>query len=255
MSGQKTKLDRVCSCVDFSRLVNGKGRNLVLLRWCCTTWLLFLLALPRVSTWELRIFSLNLCHIHGCRIWHNCKAAILIQQRTTARFTKEFICTKKIFWTLEIRTWTDCMVFRLTTDRPSRKLGEIDGKKCMIFLNPLTLNPNRSSLNQLPAFQPARTPSHYLQSTTLTTTSGLGSNYTSYTTDRIDSSMNSLDKKSFHPTAPGTSSSFLESDIAITDEYLYVPEGEQRFISPQRVNQNFYGGKFSAGDSYKWYTL
>jgi hypothetical protein len=63
--------------------------------------------------------------------------------------------------------------------------------------------------------------------------------------DPIDSSLNSLDKKNFNPVAPGTSSTFLENDIANTDEYLYVPEGEHpRFMSPQRMNQNFYGGKF-----------
>jgi hypothetical protein len=82
----------------------------------------------------------------------------------------------------------------------------------------------------------------------LTTTSGLGSNYTSYTTDPIDSSLNSLEKKNFNPAAPGTSSSFLESDLPTTDEYLYVPEGEHpRFMSPQRMNQNYYVGELEAG--------
>lgn len=110
-------------------------------------------------------------------------------------------------------------------------------------------------MNQLPAFQQqpqVRTPSHYLQSTTLTTTSGLGSNYTSYTTDPIDLSLNSLlsdnRKAKFNPAAPGASSSFIESDMNTTDEYLYAPEGEHgRFMTPQRVNpqydQGFYGGK------------
>lgn len=110
----------------------------------------------------------------------------------------------------------------------------------------------RSSLNQLTAFQQARTPNHYLQSTTLTTTSGLGSNYTSYTTDQNDSSLSSLmsdnRKPKFNPAAAGTSSSFLESDLAPTDEYLYVPEGEHpRFMSPQKMNQIYesgYGGEF-----------
>ncbi|CRK92531.1 CLUMA_CG006068, isoform A [Clunio marinus] len=100
----------------------------------------------------------------------------------------------------------------------------------------------RSSLNQLSAFQQARTP-HYLQSTTLTTTSGLGSNYTSYTTDPIDSSLSSLmsDNRKAKFT-PGTSSSFLESDLpTTTDEYLFIPEGENqpRFISPQKMNQHY----------------
>lgn len=109
----------------------------------------------------------------------------------------------------------------------------------------------RTSLNQLTAFQQqSRTPSHYLQSTTLTATSGLGSNYTSYTTDpMIDFSMGSLaDKRAkFHQANAGTSSSFLESDLPTTDEYLYVPEGEHpRFMSPHRMNQNYesnYGGE------------
>jgi hypothetical protein len=87
----------------------------------------------------------------------------------------------------------------------------------------------------------------------LTTTSGLGSNYTSYTTDPIDASLNSLisdnKKGNFNSTAPGAPSLFLESDIAHTDEYLYVPEVEMpRFMTPQKVNQNYeqpcYGGEF-----------
>jgi hypothetical protein len=122
----------------------------------------------------------------------------------------------------------------------------------------LTIYVIRSSLN-LSAFQPARTPSHnYLQSTTLTTTSGLGSNYTSYTTDPIDSSLNSLasdnKKENFNPVA--IPSSFLESDIANNDEYLYVPEGEHpRFISPQKMNLQYeptcYAGEFGWEKSFQ----
>lgn len=113
----------------------------------------------------------------------------------------------------------------------------------------------RSSLNQLTAFQHARTPSNYLQSTTLTTTSGLGSNYTSYTTDPIDSSLGSFvddnKKPRFIQVTAGTSSSFLESDLPTTDEYLYVPEGEHsRFMTPQKMNLQYestcYGGESEA---------
>jgi hypothetical protein len=94
------------------------------------------------------------------------------------------------------------------------------------------------SLNQLAGFQNSRIPNNYMQSTTLTTTSGLGSNYTSYTTDPIDSSSmsslvseNKLQRLKMHQNV-GTSSSFLESDLT-TDEYLFIPEGENpRFISP-----------------------
>lgn len=139
---------------------------------------------------------------------------------------------------------------KLITVQRNRKLG----KTKIPRLNSDEANAliNRSSLNQLTAFQQVRTPTHYLQSTTLTTTSGLGSNYTSYT-DPIDSSLNSLvsdnKKGKFNANAPGTSSSFLESDMALTDEYLYVPEGEHpRFMSPQKMNQNYesacYGGEF-----------
>lgn len=68
-----------------------------------------------------------------------------------------------------------------------------------------------------------------MQSTTLTTTSGLGSNFTSYTTDPIDSSMSSLVsenklQRSKYNANIGTSSSFLESDLQPTEEYLYIPE-------------------------------
>ena len=82
-----------------------------------------------------------------------------------------------------------------------------------------------------------------MQSTTLTTTSGLGSNFTSYTTDpMIDSSSisslvseNKLLHAKMNPNV-GTSSSFLESDLA-TDEYLFIPEGENpRFLSPQAMS-------------------
>ena len=93
----------------------------------------------------------------------------------------------------------------------------------------------RVSLNQLAGFQNNRIPNNYMQSTTLTTTSGLGSNFTSYTTDPIDSSsMSSLVNSKMHPV--GTSSSFLESDL-IADEYLFIPEGENpRFISPPMMS-------------------
>lgn len=81
-----------------------------------------------------------------------------------------------------------------------------------------------------------------MQSTTLTTTSGLGSNFTSYTTDpMIDSSSmsslvseNKLQRAKMNPV--GTSSSFLDSDLT-TDEYLFIPEGEHpRFLSPQAMS-------------------
>jgi hypothetical protein len=82
---------------------------------------------------------------------------------------------------------------------------------------------------------------NYVQSTT-TTTSGLGSNYTSYTTDPLDSSsMSSLVSENKHHRAKfnqnqnlGTPSSFLESDLA-PEEFLYIPDegGNPRFISPQ----------------------
>ncbi|CAG9806107.1 unnamed protein product [Chironomus riparius] len=94
----------------------------------------------------------------------------------------------------------------------------------------------RVSLNQLAGFQNSRIPNNYMQSTTLTTTSGLGSNFTSYTTDPIDSSsMSSLANSKMHPNV-GTSSSFIESDL-IADEYLFIPEGENpRFISPPMMS-------------------
>ena len=133
------------------------------------------------------------------------------------------------------------MVLRRTMDQQSRKSGKT-GKKLAIKINS-NLSLIRSSLNQLTAFQQVRTPSHYLQSTTLTTTSGLGSNYTSYTTDPSLSSLENR-KAKFNPAAPGTSSSFLESDLPNTDEYLYVPDEENpRFMSPHMMNQTSYGGK------------
>jgi hypothetical protein len=84
---------------------------------------------------------------------------------------------------------------------------------------------------------------NYIQSTT-TTTSGLGSNYTSYTTDPLDSSsMSSLVSENKHQRTKfnqnqtlGTPSSFLESDLA-PEEFLYIPDegGNPRFISPQMI--------------------
>lgn len=128
-------------------------------------------------------------------------------------------------------------------DRQSKKLGNLtlhEHRRASIwFINVLCLV-TRSSLNQLTAFQQARPQNNYLQSTTLTTTSGLGaSNYTSYTNDPIDSSLNSLgndNKQGNFNAVPGASSSFMESDSALTDEYLYVREGEHpRFMSPQKI--------------------
>jgi hypothetical protein len=96
----------------------------------------------------------------------------------------------------------------------------------------------RSSLNQLPGFQNNRNQNHHMQSTT---TSGLGSNFTSYTTERIDSSSmsslfseNKLHRSKFQSNV-ATSSSFLESDFT-ADEYLFIPESENpRFLSPQKI--------------------
>lgn len=90
-------------------------------------------------------------------------------------------------------------------------------------------------------FQRERLANNYMQSTTLTTTSGLGSNFTSYTTDPIDSSSmsslvseNKLQRIKMNANI-GTPSSFLESDLA-PDEYLFIPEGENpRFLSPQKA--------------------
>lgn len=108
--------------------------------------------------------------------------------------------------------------------------------------------PKRASLNQIAGFyqhQQQQQPymrNNYMQSTTLTTTSGLGSNFTSYTTDPIDSSSmsslaseNKLQRSKINPNI-GTSSSFLESDLA-PDEYLFIPqEGERpQLISPRRI--------------------
>lgn len=79
---------------------------------------------------------------------------------------------------------------------------------------------------------------NYMQSTS----SGLGSNYTSYTTDPIDSSsISSLTSEHKLQCAKvnthiGTSSSFLESDLA-PDEYLYIQgEGHRpQLVSSQRI--------------------
>lgn len=78
-----------------------------------------------------------------------------------------------------------------------------------------------------------------MQSTTLTTTSGLGSNFTSYTTDPIDLSISSLasenkiQNNSTYNANIGTSSSFPESDLQPTEEYLYIPENPV-LMSPQK---------------------
>lgn len=79
---------------------------------------------------------------------------------------------------------------------------------------------------------------NFMQSTTLTTTSGLGSHFTSYTTDPIDSSMSSLAsenkvQRSKYNANIATSSSFLEGDLQPTEEYLYLPENSL-VMSPQR---------------------
>lgn len=75
------------------------------------------------------------------------------------------------------------------------------------------------------------------------TSSGLGSNYTSYTTDPIDSSsISSLASENKLQCAKinrhiGTSSSFLESDLP-PDDYLYIPQEEgqrPQLISSQRI--------------------
>lgn len=118
---------------------------------------------------------------------------------------------------------------------------------------------NRSSLNQLTTFQNnTRTPSHhYLQSTITNTTSGLGSNYTSYTTDPIHSSLSSLvsDVNSKHPKSKfilEPSNTFVEDDVTETndlndDNNLYVPEMVNRnYVSPMKAqNYDFYNGKLS----------
>lgn len=115
---------------------------------------------------------------------------------------------------------------------------------------------HRSSLNQLSVFQQQqhnRAPNNHLQSTTLTTTSGLGSNFTSYTTDPIDSSLGSSNnsenqhhnRKNGRENAmgAGNSSSFLESDIGTTDEYLFIPDGDHANMMPrQRMIMNYEGG-------------
>lgn len=82
------------------------------------------------------------------------------------------------------------------------------------------------------------------------TSSGLGSNFTSYTTDPIDSSSisslvseNKLQCSKANPHI-GTPSSFLESDLA-PDEYLFIPEEEgerPQLISSQRIVEFDYGG-------------
>lgn len=56
--------------------------------------------------------------------------------------------------------------------------------------------------------------------------------------------MNSLicdiKKTKYISAAPGASSSFIESDLATNDDYLYVPEGEHaRFMSPQKMNLKY----------------
>ena len=96
-----------------------------------------------------------------------------------------------------------------------------------------------------------------MQSTTLTTTSGLGSNFTSteYTPDPIDSSSmsslvseNKLQRMKYNPNM-GTSSSFLESDLQPTEEYLYIPENP--LISPQQFYMTTYecdAGKLSRSE-------
>jgi hypothetical protein len=103
-------------------------------------------------------------------------------------------------------------------------------------------SPHRASLNQFAGFQNSRVANNFMQSTTLTTTSGLGSNFTSYTTDPIDSSSmsslvseNKMQRLKMNANV-GTSSSFLESDMN-TDEYIFIPEGENpRFLSPQKMS-------------------
>lgn len=121
---------------------------------------------------------------------------------------------------------------------------------------------NRSSLNQLTTFQNnTRTPSHnYLQSTITNTTSGLGSNYTSYTTDPIHSSLSSLvsDVNSKHPKSKfnlEASNTFVEDDVTetndiIEDNNLYVPEIDDRsYVSPLKTqNYDLYGGKLIIRD-------
>lgn len=115
---------------------------------------------------------------------------------------------------------------------------------------------NRSSLNQLTTFQNnTRTPSHhYLQSTITNTTSGLGSNYTSYTTDPIHSSLSSLvsDVNSKHPKSKfilEPSNTFVEDDVTETNDVndMYVPEMDNRnYVSPMKAqNYDFYNGKLS----------
>lgn len=95
---------------------------------------------------------------------------------------------------------------------------------------------------------------NHLQSTTLTTTSGLGSNFTSYTTDPIDSSLGSSNNSDHHHhhnrkngRGAGTSTSFIESDIGTNDEYLFMPDSDHaNLMSPhqqQRMMMNFDGGE------------
>lgn len=124
-----------------------------------------------------------------------------------------------------------------------------------ILFNSLT----RSSLHQMPEFhqQQQNRAQNHLQSTTLTTTSGLGSNFTSYTTDPIDSSLgssNNSDHNHHHHgnrkngCGAGTSTSFIESDIGTNDEYLFIPEAEHDdLMIPQQQQQqmmmNFDGGE------------
>lgn len=106
--------------------------------------------------------------------------------------------------------------------------------------------PNRASLNQLAGFQQQSNNirNNFMQSTTLTTTSGLGSNFTSYTTDPIDSSISSLVsenklQRSKYNANIGTPSSFLESDLQPTEEYLYIPENPL-MLSPQKFFMTSY---------------
>lgn len=117
----------------------------------------------------------------------------------------------------------------------------------------------RSSLNQLPVFQQQqnRAQNNQLQSTTLTTTSGLGSNFTSYTTDPIDSSLGSSNNSDHqlhnrkndreNAMGAGNSSSFLESDLGTTEEYpMFIPDEEHANMNiQQRMMMNYEGGEMS----------
>lgn len=90
----------------------------------------------------------------------------------------------------------------------------------------------------------------------------MGSNYTSYTTDPIHSSLSSLvsDVNSKHPKSKfilEASNTFVEDDVTETndlneDNNLYVPEMNNRnYVSPMKAqNYDFYGGKLSRNVGY-----